>query len=161
MFQFFALGYIKCCLENILGHYSPRRSQTLSISPADLIDGSVLSSSVPASAIPGLQSPPPVRAKKESVSGENEETKSDSETFCDARGEHAGIQTMFEQQAVRLLKYLLQKDGLDETDWLPVLWPLTQNIAYSVQPDILNRKDDMDILTYIHVKTLLSRWVYA
>lgn len=67
----------------------------------------------------------------------------------------------FEYEAQRVLECLLRRANVNVARWKPVLWPLTQEIAFSVQPQVRQRKDDMDVLRYVHVKTVQSSLIPA
>uniref|UniRef100_A0A915HHH9 1-phosphatidylinositol-3-phosphate 5-kinase n=1 Tax=Romanomermis culicivorax TaxID=13658 RepID=A0A915HHH9_ROMCU len=58
----------------------------------------------------------------------------------------------FEEKAQHFIRFLLKRENLND-EWLHVLWPLSREIAFTVQPDVKFRGDNMDILKYVHVKT--------
>ncbi|VDP26399.1 unnamed protein product [Soboliphyme baturini] len=66
----------------------------------------------------------------------------------------ASLHSMFMQHAEQLLKYVLLREHLEPEVWTAVVWPLAKEIAFTVKPDPQSRKDDMNILRYVHVKTL-------
>lgn len=62
----------------------------------------------------------------------------------------------FEIRQKLLLTKLLISSEIDPERWIDVLWPLIRDVAYSVQPDVRHNKDEMDVLKYIHVKTMVT-----
>ena len=64
-----------------------------------------------------------------------------------------GIYRLFEGECIRLLQHAINREGVSE-QWMTALWPMLQEIAHTVTPDVRDRNDVMDILAYVHIKRL-------
>ncbi|CAJ0945376.1 unnamed protein product, partial [Mesorhabditis belari] len=64
------------------------------------------------------------------------------------------VDKLFEHQTEMLIDYLFQRAGLNNQRWRDILLRKAKSIASKVVVDVFNRKDNMNILQYVHVKTL-------
>jgi len=65
-------------------------------------------------------------------------------------------QLAFERRQRLLLDQLLHAVHLGAERWAPILWPLVRDVAHSVMPDVRENVDEMDLLPYVHVKTMVT-----
>lgn len=77
-----------------------------------------------------------------------------AKTWTTTPTEYSIMSKLFEKHAQKLLDYLMIRENVSAERWRDVLWPLVREIAFTVQPDVKKRKDDMDILRYVHIKTI-------
>ncbi|KRX88951.1 1-phosphatidylinositol 3-phosphate 5-kinase [Trichinella pseudospiralis] len=64
------------------------------------------------------------------------------------------LMDIFMERIRHQLKYILKLHALPEDQWYSLLLRLAEEVAMSVRPETKANNDDMNILRYVHVKTL-------
>ncbi|EYC19697.1 hypothetical protein Y032_0023g671 [Ancylostoma ceylanicum] len=64
------------------------------------------------------------------------------------------IDRAFDHRAEQLLTYVCTRERLQDSRWKPIILNLAKEIAHTVKVDVARRRDDMNILSYVHVKKL-------
>ncbi|GMT32423.1 hypothetical protein PFISCL1PPCAC_23720 [Pristionchus fissidentatus] len=62
----------------------------------------------------------------------------------------------FERKAERLLDYLFKREGINRERWRDIVWSTSRSMASTVKVDVRRRKDNMNILNYVHIKKLCT-----
>ncbi|GMR32732.1 hypothetical protein PMAYCL1PPCAC_02927 [Pristionchus mayeri] len=62
----------------------------------------------------------------------------------------------FERKAERLLDYLFKREGISRERWRDIVWNTSRSMASTVKVDVKRRKDNMNILNYVHIKKLCT-----
>lgn len=107
-------------------------------------------------------------AEEKRSNGEAEDKESPSRKIVKGEKdlEATDLATVFEQRALKMLDYLLDREQLNpeqlvahslrkhEFSWKQKLWQTSLNVAKTVKVDVCKKKDDMNILNYVHIKKL-------
>ncbi|KAK6729029.1 hypothetical protein RB195_006217 [Necator americanus] len=64
------------------------------------------------------------------------------------------IDRAFDVRAERLLTYVCDRERLRDLRWKPIILNLAKEIAHTVKVDVIKRRDEMNILNYVHAKKL-------
>ncbi|KAL6730603.1 hypothetical protein Aduo_001565 [Ancylostoma duodenale] len=64
------------------------------------------------------------------------------------------IDRAFDFRAEQLLTYICSRERIRDLRWKPIILNLAKEIAHTVKVDVARRRDDMSILSYVHVKKL-------
>ncbi|KRX53531.1 1-phosphatidylinositol 3-phosphate 5-kinase [Trichinella sp. T9] len=67
---------------------------------------------------------------------------------------NAELMGIFMEKIRHQLKYILKLHALPENQWYSLLLRLAEEVAMTVRPETKANNDDMNILRYVHVKTL-------
>ncbi|VDO29958.1 unnamed protein product [Haemonchus placei] len=62
------------------------------------------------------------------------------------------IDRAFDLRAEHLLTYLCSRERLRDLKWKPIILKLAKEIAQTVKVDVAKRRDNMNIVNYVHVK---------
>ncbi|PIO71952.1 1-phosphatidylinositol-4-phosphate 5-kinase [Teladorsagia circumcincta] len=64
------------------------------------------------------------------------------------------IERAFDLRAEHLLSYLCSRERLRDLRWKPIILKLAKEIARTVKVDVAKRRDNMNVVNYVHVKKL-------